>query len=152
MDPTLAGYVYFLFNIAGIPTAALSSTAPIIAFSFNYAMDKTYKLLACLPNYDPSQPTLYAQAIYNLATDNLINFAPDTPPSTYFADLRKNMGLNSFIAGVISSSSDQGTSQSLDIPNFFKTLTLSDLQLMKTPFGRQYLAIAQSTGPLWGLT
>jgi hypothetical protein len=37
-------------------------------------------------------------------------------------------------------------------PDFVKTLTLANLQQLKTPWGRQYLAYAQSAGPLWGLS
>lgn len=155
--PTLEGYITFLADVAGIPANVLPATAPIIPYSYNFALNQVYQPLACLPNFDPSQPSLYAVAVYSLATDTLINFAPDNPAlppplNTFFADLRKAFGLNLFVAGVISSTSDQGTSQSMELPDFYKTLTLANFQQLKTPFGRQYLAIAQSAGPVWGLS
>ena len=33
-----------------------------------------------------------------------------------------------------------------------KDFTLANLQNLKTPYGRQYLAWAQAYGPLWGLS
>ena len=65
------------------------------------------------------------------------------PDSTYFADLRKLFKINSFVAGVIESSHDATTGQSFAVSDAMKDLTFSDLQLLKTPWGRAYLAIAQ---------
>jgi hypothetical protein len=73
--------------------------------------------------------------------------------SYYFAKLRKDLKLNTFVPGVVSSTSDLSTSVGLDNPDFFKNLTLDQLQLLKTPYGQRYLAIAQKYGPtVWGLT
>jgi hypothetical protein len=81
----------------------------------------------------------------------LINYGEDVTPSTVFADIRTAYKINSFVPGMVSSTSDNGTSTSLITPDFFQNLTLSDLQLMKTPYGRAYLAIAQKAGNLWGI-
>jgi len=71
----------------------------------------------------------------------------------YFVDLRKQLKINSFVPGVVSNTSDLTTSVGLVVPDFFKTLTLEQMDLMKTPFGRAYLMIAQKYGPtVWGLT
>lgn len=71
----------------------------------------------------------------------------------YFTDLRKQLKINSFVPGVVSNTSDLTTSVGLVVPDFFKTLTLEQMDLMKTPFGRAYLMIAQKYGPtVWGLT
>jgi hypothetical protein len=37
-------------------------------------------------------------------------------------------------------------------PEAMKTFTLANLQNLKTPWGREYLAIAQRAGTTWGLT
>lgn len=70
----------------------------------------------------------------------------------FFADLRRDFKISAFAPGVIASTSDLTTSAAIDNPEFFKNLTLSDLQMLKTPFGRAYLAIAMAYGTIWGLT
>lgn len=71
----------------------------------------------------------------------------------YFANARRIFKINSFVPGIVATTSDLTTSVGLDNPDFFKTLTLEQLQLLKTPWGRNYLNIAQKYGPtIWGLT
>lgn len=95
---------------------------------------------------------LYGFAIYNLATDRLINWAPDITDQTYFQDLRRDMKIDRPALGVASSGSDQGTSGTILNPDFMRGLTLADLQSLKTPFGREYIGIAQHFGPdIFGL-
>lgn len=65
----------------------------------------------------------------------------------FFANLRKQFNLLSLVAGPVESSGDQGTNQKLVVPDFFKTITLSDLDMLKTPWGQRYLAYAQKAGP-----
>lgn len=152
MDASLGGFQTFITTVMGVPVANLPLTAPIIPFCFNYATNAVNPALNTIPNFDVSQPTTYATAIYYLAADLLINFATDTSPSTYFSDLRKSFGCNTFVGGVITSSGDGTTSQSMQVAEFVSNLNIGDLQNMKTPYGRQYLAIAQSVGTLWGMT
>jgi hypothetical protein len=82
----------------------------------------------------------------------LINFATDQSGQTFFATARTNYGINSFVAGVIGSSADETTSESLVVPEAMKNLTLQNLQNLKTPYGRQYLYFAQAFGTNWGLS
>lgn len=71
----------------------------------------------------------------------------------FFANARRQLKLNSFVPGVVASTSDLSTSVGLDNPDFFKNLTLDQLQLLKTSYGRAYLAIAQKYGPnVWGVS
>ncbi len=143
--PTLAGFQAFIVNNMGISNAVLPPTAPVIQTALTVAIDVVNLTLNAIPD-------VYTLAVYNRAGDNLINYAPDAAPSTYFADLRANYKISGFTAGVVSSTSDEGTSVSIDNPDFMKGLTMSDLQNLKTPYGRQYLAFAQRYGTLWGLT
>ena len=132
--------------MVGIPTAALPSNAPVIPMALMIALDIVNQALTGVPD-------LYTLAVYNLGADNVVRFAPDQIGQTYFADLRKSLGVNSFQPGVTSSTSDEGTSESLLNQAFMTNLTLMDLQNLKTPWGRQYLAFAQMYGPsVWGLT
>jgi hypothetical protein len=144
--PTLPGFMDFIANHMNISTTALPSTSPWIGWAFNYAQEIVSPTLGCVTTI------LYALATYNLAADFLVNFCPDSPGQCVFATLREMYRINSFVPGVVQSTSDNGTSTSLLVPDFLKELTLSDLQELKTPYGRAYLAIAQKYGTLWGIT
>jgi hypothetical protein len=157
MDPTLAGFQTFITNVMGISSGNLSPTNPVIAFVYNLAVNMVNPAIDHLPNSDPTQPTMYAVAVYNYAGDALIQLAQDTapsftPPVSYFVGLRQSYGLNSLPTGMVSSTGDQGTNSSYVVPDFAATLQIMDLQQMKTPYGRMYLSIAQNYGSLWGLS
>lgn len=119
---------------------------PIVPLSLDVAMETVNRVLAC------GSVRLYTLAVYNLAADRLLNFAPDMAGQTYFADLRAKLRISSPIMGVIAMASDQGTVSSYLNPEQMKNFTLGDLQNLKTPYGRAYLEIAQSYGTLWGLS
>lgn len=141
-----AGFLSFIRNVMGITTLQLPDNSPAITDAYTVSIETVNLYIGSIST------TFYDLAVYNLGGDYLLNWAPDTAPSTFFADYRKTNNLNGFVAGVVASSADEGTSNSLLVPDFFKTLSLSDLQELKTPYGRQYLAIAQKFGPLWGLS
>jgi hypothetical protein len=153
---TLAGYQYFLTNYVQIPVYALPLSSPVIQMTLNVALRivDTDLIVAGSAWCPPSPPdtTLYDLAVYNLATDFLINYATDQPGQTYFADLRQNFGIFNFIPGVISASHDETTGETLLNPDFMKNFTLSDLQRLKTPYGLRYLQLAQDLGTIWGLS
>lgn len=90
----------------------------------------------------------FTRATYNLATHLLITYAPDQLGQTYWRDLRgaKGFNLTSPTLGVVSAASNDSSSMSYLNPEQFKHLTLKDLQLMKTPYGREYLGDAQDVG------
>jgi hypothetical protein len=146
--PTREGFLKFLRCLVGIPTTALPDCSEAVTAAFCNALE--------IVNLQISQasPLLYREAVYNLATDYLITWAPDYQGSKFFAELRGKDGYNitAFTAGVIQATADEGTSESMLVPDFFKQLTLADLQNLKTPYGRAYLAIAQRAGTLWGLS
>jgi hypothetical protein len=97
--------------------------------------------------------TIYTYAVYNLATDRLINFANDIPGQSYFMDKRRDLRITDVSVGVAAQASDQGTAVGILNPEQMKLFTLQDLQTLKTPFGRQYMAYAQMYGQSpWGLT
>jgi hypothetical protein len=145
--PNVTDYTAFLRGNVGIPVADLPDDSMWITATLAIAVGQVNLALTCTV-----QP-MYCLACYNLAADRLINFAVDLPQRSYFADLRKQLGVTVFAAGLVSSSSDAGTSQSLEVIEAAKKMTLTDLQLAKTPYGRTYMGIAQSYGPtVWGLT
>lgn len=124
---------------------AITATNQWITATFDVAVDTVNDAIAL-------EPDLYAFAVYNLATDRLVNWAPDITGQTYFQDLRRDMKIDRPALGVASSGSDQGTSGTVLNPEFMKQLTLADLQTLRTPWGREYIGIAQSWGStLWGV-
>jgi hypothetical protein len=151
MDPTLTGFQAWIVAVMGISTTILPSSSPVIAMAYNVALDIVNIQLQTI------SPDIYTLAVYNLGGDNIVNYAQDNPSlpppnNTYFATLRANFHIGQFVAGVISGSSDVSTSQTVLNPDFMKDFTMANLQQLKTPWGRQYLAFVQDLGPLWGLT
>lgn len=158
---TQAGFLAFVRGTAGIPSSVLPDNSPAIGMAYRVAVDIVNLVLAI------ASPDMYVLAVYNLGVDNLINFAPDVqppvaykppPPLTneaglpYFAFYRAQWKIYDFQSGVVQSAGDEGTTTSLVVQKAAENFTLSNLQNLKTPFGRQYLAIAQRTGTNWGLT
>ena len=156
--PTLAGFVAWIRGVMGVPTSVLPDDAPVIPVALQVAVDTVNLAIARVA------PNEYTLAVYNLGGSNLVNFAPDAlgapvyktpsdgPGLPYWAYLRYDMKLSSFTPGVVASTSDDGTSTSLLNPDFMKTLSMTDVQLVKTPWGRAYMSIAQQYGQLWGLS
>lgn len=85
--------------------------------------------------------------VYALQNNPGVTTQVGTYGTVFFSTLRTRYNLLAFSAGAISSSSDQGTSESTVNPDFFKHLTFYDLNVMLTPWGRSYLAFAQAYGP-----
>jgi hypothetical protein len=152
MDPTEAGFESFLTSVVGIPSIALPATPGYGGFAFNLALDLVNPALQVVCNANPAYPTIYALAVYNLATNNFVLYQPDQVGQTYFADLRAALNVNVPTLGIVNSTSDVSTSQGSTLPDFVKGLTLGDLQLIQTPWGRAYLALAQNYGEIWGLS
>jgi hypothetical protein len=96
---------------------------------------------------------VYTWAVYNLAADRLVNYAQDVNGQTFFTEKRRDLNLNTVSVGVVAGSSDQGTASSIMNPEQMQRFTLRDLQTLKTPWGREYMGLAQMYGvSLWGLT
>ena len=162
--PTLAGFLAFVRNVMAITTAQLPDSSIYLNWALANAIAIVNPQLSVVPGlpqtdaagialFSDTPPSIYTEAVYNLAADNLVNYAQDQNGETFFGDLRKSFNINGFVSGVISSSNDQSTGQSLVVQEAAKAFTLKDLQNLKTPWGRTYLGIAQSYGPsTWGLT
>ncbi len=140
--PELAGFILFIRNTMGVNADALADDDPAVSLSWTMSLDWVNRQIACI------SPVLYSQAVYNLAASFLLNFGPEVA----FGPVREKLGINNFTAGVISASSDESTSQTRVVSDALKNLSLADLQQLKDPYGRWYLAIAQQYGDLWGLT
>lgn len=155
---TLAGFTAFVRDQMGVGVAVLPDDSGWLAFSYGIALEVVSLTLASV------SAVMYVQAVYNLAGDNLLNFAQDAPNAPavaaadnkdrlpYFAYLRQKWKLLDFVAGVVQSSGDETTNVSLVVQEAAKDFKLSDLQNLKTPYGRVYLQIVQRMGPVWGLS
>lgn len=168
MTATLAGFQWFIANVMAIGSADLLPTDPVVSFAFNISLGLVNPQLALvpIPNTTASSHvrSQFDLAVYNLAADIVVNYAVDPPtakivttrpdgtPFTFFDYLRFKWGVGAFQAGVVNSVSDVSTSTSFEVIEAAKTFTMANLQNLKTPYGRQYMAIAQSYGTLWGLT
>jgi hypothetical protein len=144
--PNQADYLTFIRG-AGIGVAFLPDNSMWIDVSFTIAVDTVNDVLNVV------NPEIYTLAAYNLGVDRLLNFAQDVEGQTFFATMREKLGLLGFAAGLVSSSSDQSSSQSLEVVEGAKRMTFTDLQLARTIWGRTYLGFAQQYGStIWGLT
>jgi hypothetical protein len=153
-DPTFAGFQWFVQYSMGIPLSSMP-TPDYLQVAYDQAINLAYIGLAGVPS-QPTTPSIYAFGVYNLGCAILLQFAQDDPaaqpPSTYWNDLRTRLGINNFVYGLITAAADQGTSDSLFIPDVIKSMTLWDLQLAKSPWGQQYLMFAGEWGSIWGIT
>jgi hypothetical protein len=165
MDPTFDGFVDWVTNVMGVPASVMPNTATL-QYAFDLAMSVAYTGLQTIPTnqtvnvpFVPS-PSIYAYAVYNLGGDYLVRIAQDDPTAqpppdnatTYWSDLRTTLNINSFTTGLVTSAHDQGTSETTMIPKSVQNMTLGNLMLLQTPWGRTYLGIVSSWGTLWGLT
>jgi hypothetical protein len=144
--PNVTDLYTFLTTVAGIPTSALPSNSPYIPWALSYSEEMTLLVLNAVGQ------DYYCFAVYCLATSFLINWCPDQMGGTYFQTLRQKWNLTGFVGGTIQSSADQATSESLLSPEFLSGLTLAQLQMLKDPFGRQFLAMSQELGAIWGIS
>jgi hypothetical protein len=142
----LVGFESFVRDTMQISTVFLPIDSPVIVQSYDLAV------AVVSPEIQQISPLFYDTAVYNLAADYLINYAPDVAPYTFFEELRAKFDCIGFVSGVVTSSSDSGTSQSLQVPSAFSEITLSDLQRFKTKYGRRYVEIAQQCSNSWGMS
>lgn len=141
------------YELGAIATQTISTPEAITAAndwvvgSFKIALDLVNEGLSFVSD------RLYEWAVYNLAADRLVNFAPDPPQVAFFVPLRVKLRLSAPVFGIVTGGSDQGTASSQITPKFVESLTMLDLQTLRTPWGRDYMGIAQQYGPtIWGLS
>lgn len=161
-QPTLAGFLAFVRNAMVISASILpdDSLWISIAFANALAIVNPQLRIVAIPAIDAAGAalngggyTVYSWAVYNLAADNLINYAQDQRGRRYFKKLRKELNILGFVSGVVQASADDTTSVSMVVQEAAKNFTLGNLQNLKTPYGRQYLSLAQSYGPsAWGIS
>jgi hypothetical protein len=152
--PTFAGFQWFVTNIMAVPTGSIPPS-DWLQVTYDEAVNLTYWALGTVPS-QPTTPSIYAFAVYNLGCALLLEFAQDDqttqPPSTFWTTLRQQLNMNAFSMGIITSAADQGTAETMYVPDQLRNMTLMDLQLAKSPWGRKYLMIAGQWGTIWDIT
>jgi len=144
--PTLEGFIAWAQAVMGIPTTAMSPDDPGWNYAFSIAKD-------IVPtDFAYQVPDIYTLTVYNWAGSQLLQFQQDIRGQTYFAQLRKDFGINNFVAGVVNAAGDVSTHEALSIGHGLRDLSLLDLQRIKDPYGRVALSYMQQLGTLWGLT
>lgn len=149
--PNVADYTLFLQNNVGINSTYLPTNSPFITYAFNAAVRQVINIPTSLAGVD------YTLAVYNCAAHIQLAITPDQVVNnvsyTFFQQQRKAYDLLLPVVGLVSSSSDEGTSVTNAVPDTLKQLSIDDLGFMRTPWGRFYLGFAQDFGPtVWGLS
>jgi hypothetical protein len=141
--PNLADFLSFLSESVEVPAAALPPGWQWPQYALDYAKGLVLDPPCGIP------AVIYTLAVYNLATHWLIYNAPDQVGQTWFKTQRGKSGFNlsAPTTGLVVGSSDEGSSVSLAEPEWAKGLTVGQLQLMGTPWGREYLDYIQKYGP-----
>lgn len=151
---TLVPYEYLLTwngttftgTVSPVPQTAISDQTldvytPQLLWAFQYAFDHCLSGNGCIP------ASTYVPALYNLGMHQLLKIGQDQGGQTFFADMRSQYKLLNFTGGVVTSASDQNTASTVTVPDLFKNLNLSNLDLLKTPWGREYMGYAMNFGP-----
>lgn len=138
--PNLTDFTTFVWN-QGVLPSALPADSVYLEWSLGYAQN-----LTLIP---PSLmvPIVYVMAVYNLGMHHLLKTAQDQIGQNFFQTQRATYGLLTFTSGPVESAEDQGSNADLLIPDWMKNMTLSALDCMKTPWGREYIDYTQQFGP-----
>ena len=142
MTTSLSGFIAFVRSDMGVTAEQVPDDSQSLSLAFGGAVEWVNR------DIEAVMPNLYTVAVYNLAASFLVNYGTES----VFADFRSKFGLNDLKAGVITGAGDNATSAQRLVPEFFKDLSLADLQMLQDPWGRRYLMIAQQFGSLWGLS
>ena len=142
MTTSLSGFIEFVRADMEITPAQVPDNSPSFTLAYGGAVEWVNRDIELVMSH------LYAVAVYNLAASFLVNYGTES----VFSEFRQKLGLNNIATGVITGAGDNSTSAQRLVPDFFKDLSLADLQMLQDPWGRRYLMIAQQFGSLWGLS
>lgn len=144
--PNLADFVTFCRDVAGITTVFMPDGDP----GFDRAFAIAQAMVPC--ELCQVSPYIFTDCTYCWGVSVILQFQLDQAGQTFFTSMREAYGTNNLVPGVISSDADESTSTTMTVGKGLSDLTLTDLQRIKDPFGRQAIAYLQDLGTLWGLT
>lgn len=145
--PTYDGFVRFVRGVMGVPATIIADDDSTLKCCYASALELVTTGMGLR-----TLPVIFTSTVYNAGGSLLINYAEDIPPSTYWADIRKQFGIGGAITGLMTSAADQGTSGSTVIGDALSNLSLMDLMMMQDPYGRRVIAVLMEMGTLWGVT
>ena len=147
-SPLTIGSPYVITTLAtsaASPPTTDTSGSPWVTYAFNQA-------LALTVDVSTITPIMYVLAVYNGAGHILLTIAPDQAGLTYFQTARTDMKLLQPQIGIITSSADEGTSNSFAVGDGMRNMTMTDLDFYRSPYGRSWLQYTQDFGAIFGLT
>jgi hypothetical protein len=148
--PNLPDFTLFVQNSMDISPLFIPTGSPFLGYAFNQALALVIRVPCSPSGID------YTLAVYNCGGAILVATAPDQTgrqgETGSFTWMRERFGLNKPSVGVVQSTSNEGTSTNLAVPDAIKQLTIGDLRFMQTPWGRAYLSFQQDFGGIWGLS
>lgn len=137
--PNLADFTSYATN-QGVVAPYTAPGSDYFEWAFNRAMAQALTA--------PSMAVIeYILAVYNLGTDRFVRLAMDDGDGTFYSSQRATFNILDFRPGVVMASGDEPTSQTLVVPDYYKELPMWAQELLKTPWGREYIAYAQMYGP-----
>lgn len=147
----LASWSALSGTVSPAPAQAVSATSAQVYSQFLvWALNQAMEIALDSPSVGGGLPGFagqYVLAVYSLGLHTLLVIGQDQVNQTFFSQMRAKYNLGTLVPGVVFASGDQGTSDTFVVPDFFKTLTLSELELLQTPYGRRYMGYAQMYGP-----
>lgn len=158
--PNLPDYTLWVQNVMGINVAYLPPSSPFLGYALGRAEALVLRIPSGYGRCSPAGSLMgfeYTLAVYNCAGHIQLKITPDQIVDgiqwEYFLKKREDFRLLNPITGMVASTSDEGTSSSFAVPDALAQLTAMDLDFMKTPWGREYIAFQQDYGPtIWSLT
>lgn len=137
--PNLTDFTTYATN-QGVVASYTTSSSEYFDWAFNRAMNQAL----CAPTLASIE---YVLAVYNLGTDRFVRLAMDDGQGTFYQTQRATYNILDFRPGVVMASGDGPTSQTLVVPDWYKELPMWGQELLKTPWGREYVSYAQMYGP-----
>ena len=137
--PNIADFTTFCQN-QGIVAPYTATGSEYFQWAFDWAMSEA---LTC-----PQMPgNRYVLAVYHFGADRFIRLAQDDGQGQFYQAQRASFGVLDFRPGVVMASGDGPTSQTLVVPDWYREIPMFAQEMLKTPWGREYIAYAQQYGP-----
>ena len=143
-------------TIAAPPSGGTQAAAEVTALASPFPAQVLNSSLLRTINDNAGAPILgelssYVMAVYSMAFHQLLKFCPDQSGQTFFATARKAYNLANMRPGIIMAAGDQGSSQTMIVPEFFQHISLEALEATKTPWGQYWVSYQQMYGQtIWG--
>lgn len=143
-------------TIAAPPSGGTQATAEVTALASPFPAQVLNSSILRTINDNAGAPILgelssYVMAVYNMAFHQLLKFCPDQSGQTFFATARKTYNLANMRPGIVMAAGDQGSSQTMIVPEFFQHISLEALEATKTPWGQFWVSYQQMYGQtIWG--